>query len=473
MTSRFYRRILVCALSLTLFFSLGQAQSVNIFVHQFPWMSSYLPDHNIINTAYSNYFTTVNITTGSVNATMGSLNSYDVVIICELLFGGTDNRMNASQQAVVQDFIANGGHVVWVGENNSSGAAPGTNHCMTTVANLWGINLNRIPTNGSPTVPYHGGGGPGGLTAGVTSVSTTNSYDYWSGPASLTNNVVLALSGGLGTCNQGSIRGMGYIFPEPNICDLNQGTMLLYGEVQMWSTYANTIGHQAHYRNVANLHHILLTGNQAQMTLLNNTWIPNSSCPAPPPCTVILSADILNFDVQHAGPGTGKLTWQTASEVLNVGFDIEHRYESGDFEKVGFVEGYGTTDQLQHYDFIQHNLAPGTHYFRLRQLDENGVESFSDVRTLEIRPEESTSIFPTVWNDQTEVVTLYSPEPDVVSLELIAMTGQVVQRVYEGEIDGDAFTEIPLRIEDLASGRYWLQVKGRNTQFGERILLTR
>lgn len=472
MSSDTRKRVLVLPLFLLLLSSVGFTQTVNVFVHEFIWQTTnFLPDHNLIRAAYTNYFSTVNVSRGAIGTTMGSLNSYDVVYICELDFGGSNNLMSAAQRGVVENYISNGGHVVWVGENNSSGGAPGTDHCMIAISNLWGVNLSRTPGTGNPTMPYHGAGGPGGLTSGVASVPTTSSYDYFTGPATLPHNTILANSGGTGSCSQSSIQGMAYIFPEPNICNTNDGTMLLYGEVQMWSTYAGTAGHVAHYRNVANLHHIMLTGNQSALDLLNANWIPNNACPAPAACSVILSADIRSFKVKHHGPGTGKLMWETASELFNDGFEVQHRFESETFDQIGFVEGKGISDEHQYYDFMQHNLAAGTHFFRLKQFDENGSFSYSEVRELEIQPAEAVAIYPTLWQPETEVVTLYSPDMDRVQLELIAMDGKVVRRVYSGPVDAESFTEIPIQTEDLATGRYWLAVKGQHGQFGERILV--
>src|SRR5690606_41827240 len=52
------------------------------------------------------------------------------------------------------------------------------------------------------------------------------------------------------------------------------------------------------------------------------------------------------------------LNWSTASETNNQGFEIQRR-SKGEFERVGFVEGKGTTTEIQHYVFKDENLIPG------------------------------------------------------------------------------------------------------------------
>lgn len=72
------------------------------------------------------------------------------------------------------------------------------------------------------------------------------------------------------------------------------------------------------------------------------------------------------------------LTWSTTAETGNAGWEVEHATEDGRFAGVGFVEAAGSGG----YTFVHTNPGPGTHFYRLRQRDQDGTEMLNEVRTV-------------------------------------------------------------------------------------------
>jgi hypothetical protein len=66
------------------------------------------------------------------------------------------------------------------------------------------------------------------------------------------------------------------------------------------------------------------------------------------------------------------LSWTTATEVNNFGFDIERRTQSVEWTKIGFVEGSGTTNAPKEYSFTDKGLSTRTYSYRLKQIDRDG-----------------------------------------------------------------------------------------------------
>lgn len=59
-----------------------------------------------------------------------------------------------------------------------------------------------------------------------------------------------------------------------------------------------------------------------------------------------------------------RLTWKTASESNNAGFEVQHRRGEGSFRKLGFVDGSRTTERARTYEFVvSEELSPGHHTF--------------------------------------------------------------------------------------------------------------
>ncbi|MBK8552165.1 MAG: hypothetical protein IPL53_14320 [Ignavibacteria bacterium] len=71
-----------------------------------------------------------------------------------------------------------------------------------------------------------------------------------------------------------------------------------------------------------------------------------------------------------------RLSWTTASENNNSGFDIERSGVTGqassEWEKLGFIQGKGTTSSPGDYEFTDRVLKTGKYNYRLKQTDYNG-----------------------------------------------------------------------------------------------------
>ena len=75
------------------------------------------------------------------------------------------------------------------------------------------------------------------------------------------------------------------------------------------------------------------------------------------------------------------LSWTTASETNNAGFDVQMQSDGPDsaWEHVAFIEGGGTTHMPRFYQHRVDHLSHGVHRFRLKQIDVDGDVAFSPV----------------------------------------------------------------------------------------------
>jgi photosystem II stability/assembly factor-like uncharacterized protein len=72
------------------------------------------------------------------------------------------------------------------------------------------------------------------------------------------------------------------------------------------------------------------------------------------------------------------LNWKTASENNNMGFEVEKKSGKGGWLKIGFVPGFGTSTDINSYEYTDVDLAPGKYLYRLKQIDYDGTFNFSD-----------------------------------------------------------------------------------------------
>src|SRR3972149_5348033 len=76
-----------------------------------------------------------------------------------------------------------------------------------------------------------------------------------------------------------------------------------------------------------------------------------------------------------------EVVWRTISEANNYGFEVyRKRGNDGEWKKVAFVEGHGTTLVPQSYTYVDHAVSFGKYYYRIKQIDLDGKsETFPEM----------------------------------------------------------------------------------------------
>jgi len=63
-----------------------------------------------------------------------------------------------------------------------------------------------------------------------------------------------------------------------------------------------------------------------------------------------------------------QLSWVTATEKNNRGFEIQRSIDEQSFVTIGYVEGKGTTTERQSYSYVD-NATGKQLFYRLKQID--------------------------------------------------------------------------------------------------------
>ena len=78
------------------------------------------------------------------------------------------------------------------------------------------------------------------------------------------------------------------------------------------------------------------------------------------------------------------LSWSTATELNNKGFEVERKIGEKEFEQVGFVPGFGTTTEPRSYNFEDADLQTGSYTYRLKQVDFDGSFEYSNEVNIDV-----------------------------------------------------------------------------------------
>jgi len=198
-----------------------------------------------------------------------------------------------------------------------------------------------------------------------------------------------------------------------------------------------------------------------------------------------VSADAIPVELTHmeatlSEEGTVALTWKTASETNNAGFEVQRRAgPDGSFQRVGFVEGSGTTSEPQSYRFTDERLpyAADTLRYRLRQVDTDGTAHRTDPVAVGRGGPERVELRETFPNPVRNRATVRYAIPDgeggtgEVTVGLYDLLGRRVQTLRPD--GGPGRHEVQFQVRDLASGVYVLRLEAGGQTRTQRLTVVR
>ena len=180
-----------------------------------------------------------------------------------------------------------------------------------------------------------------------------------------------------------------------------------------------------------------------------------------------LPVELISFKAQHHAKGVN-LTWATASELDNKGFEVQVSTDSKNFQKIGFVESkVGTTSIKQDYSFLDMKAVSGTRYYRLKQIDFDGKFEYSAIKAVIL--EEGNGAVAAYPNPFEDVVTvkLTGTEARQVSAKLTDAMGKVILETTE-ETAGNSISVNTASVTN--SGLYVLYVVDSGTRHAFKLI---
>jgi hypothetical protein len=188
----------------------------------------------------------------------------------------------------------------------------------------------------------------------------------------------------------------------------------------------------------------------------------------------VLPVEMAAFDVT-ADTRDAVLNWKTASETDNAGFEVQHATGESRFQTVGFVEGAGTTQEPQSYRFRVSDLEPGTHQFRLKQVDVGGTPTLSEVRTVTVTMDQKLVFEPIAPNPVRGAASFSfaTREAQPVTVEVYNVLGQRVATLFNGRLSGGQTQSVQIDASDLVSGTYFVRVKGASVNETRRMTVVK
>lgn len=173
---------------------------------------------------------------------------------------------------------------------------------------------------------------------------------------------------------------------------------------------------------------------------------------------------LTSFTGQRTSPEQVQLNWSTASEQNNKGFEIERSEDAVHFNTIFFQPGKINSNTIQKYSFTDTDALQDNLYYRLKQMDLNGVFQYSQIiyvgsnRNLEKLARVSYLI-------NSKTIFINSSEPTLIA-RLINQSGQELQ-IFNLNPGNNKYS-----FDALPAGIYILEISDtKGAKQTEKILL--
>ena len=183
--------------------------------------------------------------------------------------------------------------------------------------------------------------------------------------------------------------------------------------------------------------------------------------------STVLPVELASFGGQQVDASTVELVWTTATEQNNAGFRVEQAAASGTWTQVAFVDGAGTTTEAQTYRLAVEDLEPGTHRFRLTQVDVDGSAQTFDAVTVRLGMQEALRVTAPSPNPvRTGATMRFAVKQSVeTTVAVYNVLGQRVATLYRGTPAAEETKAVDVSAEGLPSGTYFVRVtSGEHTE---------
>ncbi len=122
------------------------------------------------------------------------------------------------------------------------------------------------------------------------------------------------------------------------------------------------------------------------------------------------------------------LSWTTASELNNEGFEIQRSMDARSWEKIGWIKGAQNSQLEKQYNYIDRKPEVEMNYYRLKQLDFDGEFEYSDLVNVELRKKGILILIPNPSLHYRELsFTIQQPASEVF-LQIYDSRGKEVYR---------------------------------------------
>lgn len=181
-----------------------------------------------------------------------------------------------------------------------------------------------------------------------------------------------------------------------------------------------------------------------------------------------IPVELTSFNAAVSGNNI-QISWATATELNNDGFEIQRAFLHPEFGKspyapIAFVKGKGTTTELNSYTYSDKQLTPGVYFYRLKQKDFDGTFEYSNEVAVEVLyPSEFVlqQNYPNPFNPATVIDYSLAEKADV-KIVIYSILGEEITSLVNMSKEA-GYHKYHFDGTGLTSGTYIYQLQARGS----------
>ncbi len=193
----------------------------------------------------------------------------------------------------------------------------------------------------------------------------------------------------------------------------------------------------------------------------------------------IIPVELTFFNATVSGNNVN-LSWQTATETNNRGFEVQRsnvrsqksKIGNQKWEKIGFVAGNGTTAQPETYSYVDNNVTLGIYSYRLKQIDFDGTFKYSKIVEMNVNVPSQFTLsqnYPNPFNPTTTIDYSITKDGNV-SLKVYNTLGQQIASLVNGNLKAGEY-HLTFDASELASGIYYYRLDSDSKMLVKKMIL--
>jgi hypothetical protein len=178
-----------------------------------------------------------------------------------------------------------------------------------------------------------------------------------------------------------------------------------------------------------------------------------------------LPVTLISFNA-YPDNGQVRLEWATAIEINNAFFTIQRSKDSQGWENIQKILGSGNSSVTEYYSAYDKSPYSGTSFYRLKQTDLDGRETYSSIRSVNLDHEGTEiSVYP---NPATDHITVSLPAAGNYKIALLNSNGQLMAQPVS-----TTGSNAVLNVSRLSAGIYYIQINRDGQNDTRKILINR
>ena len=177
---------------------------------------------------------------------------------------------------------------------------------------------------------------------------------------------------------------------------------------------------------------------------------------------------LLHFTAS-ATNGNVVVEWTTATEINSNYFEVERSNDGKTFAAIANIPAAGFNTTELNYSSIDQNPFSGVSYYRLKEVDMNGKENFSNIKSVQFCQNANNVLITSNPGSSYVSCVITSSENENASIQILNSVGMVVysskQNLYSG---ANMFS---IDETNLASGIYLFVVNSATNISAQKILV--